>query len=73
MTLDYLIYLLEKMYMDIAQQANRSPQVYFRETDGLVTDYELSNGDINVNTLTNKVEMLVAHPTATTVTWVTLS
>ena len=68
-----MIYLLEKMYMEIVNQANRSPQVYFRETDGLVTDYELSNGDINVNTLTNKVEMLVAHPTATTVTWVTLS
>lgn len=70
---EYLLYLIENLYLQVVQQLNRCPQVYFRDTDGLTTDYQLSNGDFNVNTSTNKVEMLVAHPTATTVTWVTLS
>ena len=70
---EYLLFLIENLYTQIAQQLNKCPQVYLRTTDGLATDYFLSNGDININTLTLKVEMLTDHPTATTVTWTQLS
>lgn len=73
LTPEYLLFLLEQMYIDLTQQINRAPNVYLRPTDGQTTDYLLSNGDININTVTLKVEMLTSHPTATTVTWTQLS
>jgi hypothetical protein len=68
-TLERLLLLLEEMYMDIAEALNKKPEVYVRDTDGQASDTFLSIGDININSNTNKVEMLVAHPTQTTVTW----
>lgn len=73
LTPEYLLFLLERMYTDLVQQINRCPSVYIRTTDGLVTDYQLSNGDININRNTLKVEMLTARPTSTTVIWTQLS
>ena len=73
MTVEDLLLIVEKMYVDIATALNRKPDVYQRTTDGLVTDVFLSNGDFNINVGTLKVEMLTSHPTSTTVTWTTLS
>ena len=44
-----------------------------RDTDGQTNETFLSNGDININLTTNKVEMLTNHPSTTTVTWTQLS
>lgn len=68
-----LLLLLEEMYRDLAISVNRKPDIVQRTTDGLVSDTFLSNGDININLSTNKVEMLTNHPTATTVSWTQLS
>jgi hypothetical protein len=72
-TPERLLELLEDMYMQLAEAVNKKPEVYQRSTDGLTTDTFLSNGDININTSTLKVEMLVSHPTSNTVTWTQLS
>jgi len=71
--LEELIKNLERMYTDLAVAINSKPDVYQRTTDGQTTDTFLSNGDININSTTNKVEMLTAHPTQASVTWTTLS
>jgi hypothetical protein len=68
-TPERLLLLIEEMYMDIAEALNKKPEVFVRTTNGQVTDTLLSIGDININSLTQRVEMLVAHPTQTTVTW----
>lgn len=73
MSVEQLLLVVEQMYLDIATALNKKPDIIQRTTDGLVTDTFLSNGDLNINTTTLKVEMLVAHPTAATVTWKTLS
>ena len=73
LTIEQLIRIIEQMYLDIAINLNKKPDVYKRETDGQTDDIALNIGDININTLTNKVEELVAKPTPTTVTWITLS
>lgn len=73
MTIEELLRVIEKMYIDISTALNRKPDIYQRTTDGLSTDTFLSNGDININLNTNKVEMLTNHPTSTTVTWTQLS
>ncbi len=67
-----LLRIVEKMYIDIATALNKKPDIIQRASDGLVTDTFLSNGDVNINTGTLKVEMLTSHPTAATVTWTTL-
>lgn len=72
MTVERLLVIIEDMYRDLAIAINRKPDVNQRPNNGLVTDTFLSNGDININTTTNLVEMLVAHPTSATVTYVTL-
>lgn len=72
MDMEEFVIKVQRMYIDLARAINKKPDVYFRSTDGQATDTFLSNGDMNVNTNTNKVEMLVAHPTQTTVTYVTL-
>jgi hypothetical protein len=73
-TNERLLDLLEEMYMQLAIAINRKPDVHFRDTDGISGpvppgDTFLSNGDINVNTNTLKIEMLVEHIDTTTVTW----
>ena len=68
-----LLVLLQEMYRDLAIAINRKAEIIERTTDGLVTDSFLSNGDININLNTNKVQMLTNHPTINTVTWTTLS
>ena len=70
---EQLLRILEDMYKDLAVAINKKPDIYQRTTDGLTTDVVLSNGDININTSTLKVEMLTEHDTPTSVTWTTLS
>lgn len=75
--LEELIRQLQEMYTQLAVAINQKPDVYQRNvngvpTDGNSSDIFLSQGDININTTTNKVEMLTNH-TATTVVWTTLS
>jgi len=71
LTLEQLLDTMLDMYTQIAMQLNKKPDVYQRATDGQASDTFLSEGDININTTTQKVEMLVDR-TATTVTWKTL-
>ena len=73
MSSEQLLRILEDMYKDLAVAINKKPDIYQRTTDGLTTDVDLSNGDININTSTLKVEMLTEHDTPTSVTWTTLS
>jgi hypothetical protein len=70
---DRLLIILEEIYTQLAIAINQKVSVVQRTTNGLVTDTFLPNGTININNSTNKVEMLTNHPTATTVTWTTLS
>ncbi len=72
MDIEELVLYLEQMYSDLAQAINKKPNVYDRETLGDPTDRFLSNGDINIfNNGVDPivVEMVVDHPTQTTVTW----
>lgn len=64
-----LMELLKKMYRTLAEAINNKPNIYERATDGQTTDTTLSNGDININTSTQKIEMLVEHTDSTTVVW----
>ncbi len=73
MTVEKLLVIVENMYRDLAVAVNRKPDVYEREVDGQSTDTFLSNGDININRLTDKVEMLTNHTSSTSVTWTQLS
>ena len=73
LSVEQLYLILLDMYKDLAVALNKKPDIYQRETDGLVTDTFLSNGDINININTLKIEMLSAHPTINTVTWTQLS
>ncbi len=68
-----ILILMQEMYRDLAIAINRKPDIIQRTTDGLVTDSFLSNGDININLNTNKVQMLTNHATINTVIWTTLS
>lgn len=72
-TIEELCLVIEKFYQDLATNLNKKPDIYQRMTNGLTTDTFLSNGDININVGTLKVEMLTSHPTSTSVTWTTLS
>lgn len=73
MTVDSLLLVVLDMYKDLATAVNQKPDVFTRQTDGVATESTLSNGDININLSTDKVEMVTNHPTATTVTWTQLS
>lgn len=73
LTIEELVVKLERMYFDIAKAVNMKPDVYERDVDGQTTDTFMSNGAININNTTNKIEMISNHPTQTTVTWTTLS
>jgi hypothetical protein len=69
MNIEELVVKLQRMYMDLAEAVNSKPDLYERQTDGLTSDTFLSQGSININLLTDKVEMLTNHTSATTVTW----
>lgn len=73
LNLQDLLERLERMYTDLAIAINKKPDLFERATDGQIGDTFLSNGTININSTTDKVEMLTNHPTTTTVTWVTLA
>jgi len=68
LTTEELLEILLDMYRELSIQINKKPDLYIRDTDGQADDIKLSNGDININSSTQKVEMLVDR-TATTVTW----
>ena len=72
MSVEELVEKLKRMYMDLAEAVNSKPDLYQRTTNGLASDTFLAQGSININTSTNKVEMLTNHAAAT-VTWTTLS
>jgi len=70
--MEKLLVLLEEMYMDIAEALNKKPEIYVRDTVGQTSDTFLNIGDINIRDNGADpiiIEMLVAHPTQTTVTW----
>lgn len=73
MGVEDLILVLERMYIDLAESINRKPDLYQRETDGQINDTFLPQGSININLLTDKVEMLTNHVNPNTVSWTTLS
>lgn len=72
-TIEELVIRLKRMYMDLAEAVNSKPDLIQRQVDGQTTDTFLSQGSININLSTNKVEMLTNHVNPTTVTWTTLS
>jgi hypothetical protein len=69
LTIEKLYLIMQDMYEEIAKELNKKVEVYERTTDGQVDDTSLSIGTVNINSNTLKTEMLVAHPTQTTVTW----
>ena len=73
MTVDDLIIVLERMYVDLAAAINSKPDLYQRTVDGQAGDTFLAQGSININLNTDKVEMLTNHISSTTVTWKQLS
>lgn len=69
MTIEKLYLIMQDMYEEIAKELNKKVEVYERATDGQANDTSLSIGTVNINSTTLKTEMLVSHPTPTTVTW----
>lgn len=69
LTLEKLYLIIQDMYQEIARELNKKVEVYERTTDGQANDTLLSIGTININSITHNTEMLVAHPTPSTVTW----
>ena len=69
MTVVKLLDIVERMYTDIAEAVNKKPDLYERNVDGQTSDIYLSNGSININSSTNKVEMLTQHVDSTSVLW----
>lgn len=68
-----LVEQLKIMYRDLSQAINSKPSVFIRNTVGLPTETFLSDGDINIDSTTNTVEMLTNHSSTTNVTWTPLS
>ncbi len=73
-TPEKLLEMLEDMYQTLAKSINQKPNIYTRTAGGIPTnasvdDNFVSDGDLNVNITTGKVEMAVEHDTATTVVW----
>lgn len=73
MDLEQLVIRLQRMYTDLALAVNSKPDLVQRESNGDPADTFLAQGTININLLTNNVEMLTNHPTISTVTWTKLS
>jgi len=77
-SLEELVLKLERMYVDLARAVNQKPDIYQRTVAGVPTDGNpgdtfLPQGSININTSSNKVEMLTNHVSPSVVTWTTLS
>lgn len=72
LTPEKLLELLEIMYKELAVAINKKPDIYERTTPGQASDTALANGDININTSTNTVQMLIEHVNPSTVTWKTI-
>ncbi len=72
LTPEKLLELLEVLYTDLATAINKKPDIIERASDGLTTDTFLSNGDININTSTLKVEIVTSHTSPTAITWLTI-
>lgn len=72
-SIEELLILLERMYVDLATAINSKPDLYQRNVDGQSGDVFLAQGSININLSTDKVEMLTNHTSPTAVTWTTLS
>lgn len=73
LTIPKLLNVIEDMYRDLAIAINRKPDIITRETDGDTSETFLSNGDININLSSDKVEMVTNHVDTSTVTWTQLS
>lgn len=71
LTIEQLLEILEDMYKQLAIAVNKKPDLYERTTNGQTSDTFLSNGDLNLNTNTKVVQMLVGR-TPIAVTWKTL-
>jgi hypothetical protein len=69
LTIEKLYEIIEDMYRDLALAINKKPDIHERSTDGQTSDSTLSNGDVNINTSTGKVEMLIKHTDSSTVVW----
>jgi len=79
-TMDFqtLLVKLNRMYLDLAEAVNSKPDLYQRNVNGVPTDGDpsdtfLAQGSININTTTDKVEVLTNHVSPTVVTWTTIS
>lgn len=72
LTPELLLELMEKMYRDLAEAVNGKPDVFERTTDGQTSDTILSNGSFNINSTTQKVEILTEH-SGSSVTWTDIS
>ena len=72
-TMEELFVVLNRMYTDLADGINSKADVYSRTVDGQTTDTFLPQGAININTTTDKVEILSNHVSPTLVTWTTIS
>lgn len=73
LNMESLVRQLQVMHRDLAQAINKKPSVFVRATDGQTTDTFLSDGDLNINSTTQKVEILTEHTNTTTVNWTTIS
>ena len=73
LTVELLLEIIEDIYRELAVAINKKPDIIERTTDGQTSDTFLSNGDVNINTSTLKVEMLTRHTNPTTVVWSQLS
>jgi len=73
LTTERLLEIIQDLYNQLAIAINKKPDLYERSTDGLASDVFLSNGSININTGTEKVEMLTKHNSTSLVTWKTLT
>ena len=71
--IENLLQIIEDMYKELAISLNKKPDIITQNDDGDTSDSTLSNGDININLITNKVEMVTNHLTSTTVKFKTLS
>lgn len=73
LTPEDLLLVIGRLYTDLAVAINTKPDIVQRDVDGQSTDTFLSQGTVNINLSTNKVEMLTNHTSPTNVTWTQLS
>lgn len=72
-TLKDLIDIIDEAYRDLAIALNKKPDIYLRELDGDTADNFLSDGDLNVNTSTNNIEIVSSRSAdGSTLFWKTL-